>query len=119
MYQKGWLNFTSSVYNSQGGVYSKMSQLMNTYDSTTGKYLVENTEAGRKAYLRKAEMRNTDWFSELFRPTVQHSHSVSITSGSEKGSYYASLGALVDPGWSVQSKVNRYTALFNTSQKIF
>lgn len=119
MYQKGWLNFTSSVYNSQGGVYSKMSQLMNTYDSTTGKYLVENTEAGRKAYLRKAEMRNTDWFSELFRPTVQHSHSVSITSGSEKGSYYASLGALFDPGWSIQSKVNRYTALFNTSQKIF
>lgn len=119
MYQKGWLNFTSSVYNSQGGVYSKMAQLMNTYDSTTGKYLVENTEAGRKAYLRQAEMRNTDWFQELFRPTVQHSHSVSITSGSEKGSYYASLGALVDPGWSIQSKVNRYTALFNTSQKLF
>ena len=107
------------MYNSQGGVYSKMAQLMNTYDSTTGKYLVENTEAGRKAYLRQAEMRNTDWFQELFRPTVQHSHSVSITSGSEKGSYYASLGALVDPGWSIQSKVNRYTALFNTSQKLF
>ncbi len=119
MYQKGWLNFTNSVYSSTGGVYTKLSQLMNTYDPATGKYMVENTEAGRKAYLRQAEMRNTDWFSELFRPSVQHSHSVSITSGSEKGSYYASLGALVDPGWTVQSKVNRYTALFNTSQNLF
>lgn len=119
MYQKGWLNFTSSVYSSSAGVYRKMAQLMNTYDPATGKYMIENTEEGRKAYLREAEMRNTDWFKELFRPSVQHSHSVSITSGSEKGSYYASLGALVDPGWTVQSKVNRYTALFNTSQKIF
>ncbi len=119
MYQKGWLNFTRSVYSASGGVYTKMSQLMNTYDPTTGKYGIENTEAGRKAYLREAEMRNTDWFSELFRPSIQHSHSVSITSGSDKGSYYASLGALVDPGWTIQSKVNRYTALFNTSQKLF
>ena len=119
MYQKGWLNFTSSVYSSSAGVYRKMAQLMNTYDPATGKYMIENTEEGRKAYLREAEMRNTDWFKELFRPSVQHSHSVSITSGSEKGSYYASLGALVDPGWTVQSKVNRYTALFNTSQKLF
>ena len=114
--KKGTPGVTRVNYN---GEYTMMYQLMNKYDTATGKYLVENTEAGRKAYLRKAEMRNTDWFQELFRPTVQHSHSVSITSGSEKGSYYASLGALVDPGWSIQSKVNRYTALFNTSQKIF
>ncbi len=119
MYKKGWLNFTRRVYSSEGGVYTKMAQLINTYDASTGKYMIENTEAGRKAYLREAEMRNTNWFKELFRPSVQHSHSVSISSGTEKGSYYASLGALVDPGWSIQSKVNRYTALFNTSQKIF
>ena len=119
MYRKGWLNFTNSVYSSTGGVYTKLSQLINTYNPETGRYMVENTEEGRRAYLRQAEMRNTDWFSELFRPSVQHSHSVSVTSGSEKGSYYASLGALVDPGWTLQSKVNRYTALFNTSQKLF
>ena len=119
MFNKGWLNYSDVVYASSSGVYGKMSQLINTYNPETGSYMVENTEAGRNAYLRKAEYRNTDWFKVLFRNSVQHNHSVSLSSGTEKGSYYASLGALVDPGWTLQSKVNRYTAMFNTSQKIF
>ncbi len=118
MYQKGWLNYSSTVYNSTGGVYQKLSQLIKTYDPTTGRYMVENTPAGRAAYLRQAEMRNTDWFKELFRNTIQHNHSISISSGTEKGSYYASIGVLADPGWTVQSKVRRYTGLFNTTQRI-
>lgn len=118
MYEKGWLNYTDIVYASNGGVYAKMSQLINTYDPKTGKFMVENSEEGRIAYLRKAELRNTDWFKELFRPSVQQTHSVSLSSGTESGSYYASIGVLVDPGWTVQSNVNRYTALFNASQKI-
>ncbi|MCM1176885.1 MAG: SusC/RagA family TonB-linked outer membrane protein [Clostridium sp.] len=119
MYRKGWLNYSNIVYSSQGGVYQKLSQLINTYDESTGRYMVENTEKGRLAYLRQAEMRNTDWFSELFRNSVMHNHSVSISAGTDKGTYYASLGAMVDPGWTVQSKVNRYTALFNMSQRLF
>lgn len=118
MYLKGWLNYTDKVYASEGGVYSKMAQLINTYDPSTGRFAVENSEQGRKDYLRGAEMRNTDWFKELFRPSIQQTHSVSLSSGSEKGSYYASLGALVDPGWTIQSSVKRFTALFNGSQKI-
>lgn len=117
MYDKGWLNYADNVYAASSGVYGKMSQLINSYDPQTG-YGVPNTVEGRNAYLRQAEFRNTDWFKELFRASIQHSHSVSISSGTEKGSYYASVGALVDPGWTVQSKVNRYTALFNTSQNI-
>ncbi len=118
MYDKGWLNYANTVYRSESGVYGKLSQLINTYDPATGKYMVENTEKARYDYLRQAEYRNTDWFKELFRPSMMHNHSVSISSGSEKGSYYASLGAMIDPGWSIQSKVQRYTALFNTSQRI-
>ncbi len=119
MFNKGWLNYSDVVYSSSSGVYGKMSQLINTYDSETGRFMVENTEAGRNAYLRQAEYRNTDWFKVLFRNSIQHNHSVSLSSGTEKGNYYASLGALVDPGWTMQSKVNRYTAMFNASQKIF
>lgn len=119
MYDKGWLNYSNVVYASSSGVYGKMSQLINTYNPETGQFMVENTEEGRNAYLRQAEYRNTDWFKVLFRNSIQHNHSVSISSGTEKGSSYASLGALVDPGWTLQSKVNRYTAMFNTSQKIF
>ena len=118
MFNKGWLNYSDVVFASSSGVYGKMSQLINTYNPETGRYMVENTPEGRNAYLRNAEYRNTDWFKVLFRNSVQHNHSVSLSAGTEKGSYYASLGALVDPGWTLQSKVNRYTAMFNASQKI-
>lgn len=119
MYRKGWLNYSNIVYASQGGVYQKLSQLINTYNPETGRFMVENTEAGRIRYLQQAETRNTDWFKELFRNSVMNNHSVSISAGTEKGTYYASIGALVDPGWTLQSKVNRYTALFNASQRLF
>ena len=63
-------------------------------------------------------MRNTDWFDELFRTNIMHNHSVSLSSGTEKASFYASLSALVDPGWTQQSSVNRYTANLNATFNI-
>ncbi len=47
-----------------------------------------------------------------------HSHSVSLTSGTEKSSYYDSLSALYDPGWTKTSKVSRYTANLNATYNI-
>ncbi len=48
----------------------------------TGK--LEKYAEARNRYLRKAEYRNTDWFKELFRNTLMHTHSISISSGTEK-----------------------------------
>lgn len=109
--QKGWLTYAGVTNNSESGVYGKMGQLI-----TSGQ--LENTQAARNAYLREAEYRNTDWFNILFRNSIMHNHSVSITSGNEKSSYYASLSAMVDPGWTEQSKVNRYTASLNSSYNL-
>lgn len=50
-----------------------------------------NTESARLAYLQKAEMRNTNWFKELFRPTIQSNNSVSISSGTDRSRYYVSM----------------------------
>ena len=50
---------------------------------------------------------------------MTQNHSVSITSGSEKSSFYASLSAMLDPGWYKQSEVKRYTANLNTSYNIY
>ncbi|NDV83019.1 SusC/RagA family TonB-linked outer membrane protein [Bacteroides sp. 51] len=111
MQQKGWLNLSSVANASESGVYGKMYQLINE-----GKLM--NTEAGKNAYLREAEFRNTDWFDELFTNNIQQNHSVSMSSGNDKASFYASLSALIDPGWSLQSKVNRYTANLNTTYNI-
>src|SRR5690606_24597709 len=69
-------------------------------------------------FLREAEYRNTDWFSQLFQPSVQHNHSVRMSSGTEKSQYYSSISALVDPGWTKRSGVNRYTGNLNANYNI-
>lgn len=118
MEEKGWLNFSETVRAAESGVYGKMYQLMNTFDPNTGLPMLANTEASRNAYLRQAEMRNTDWFDVLFSPSLSQNHSVSISSGTEKASFYASLSAMYDPGWYKRSKVERYTANLNTTYNI-
>ncbi len=45
-------------------------------------------------------------------------HSVSLSGGTEKSNYYASLSAMVDPGWYKDSKVNRYTVSMNMTHHI-
>ncbi|MDR1742450.1 MAG: SusC/RagA family TonB-linked outer membrane protein [Dysgonamonadaceae bacterium] len=108
---KGWLNFTNTYRDRTSGVYGKMYELMNTYDEATGGFLLPNTEKAKNAYLRAAEMRNTDWFKELFSMALQQNHSVGISGGSEKTQYYSSLSMMIDPGWYESSQVNRYTAM--------
>ena len=95
-----------------------MYQLINTYDPTTGQYALLNTDEAKNAYLREAEMRNTDWFDTLFSPSLSQNHSVSLSSGTEKSSFYASLSAMHDPGWYKQSGVDRYTANLNMNHNI-
>ena len=116
--QKGYLNYAGTANAADSGIYGKMYQLMSQYNSTTGQYGLANTNEAMAAYLRAAEYRNTDWFDLLFTDNIQHNHSVSITSGTDKVQYYASLSAMQDDGWSLQSKVQRFTANFNTTYHI-
>ena len=117
--QKGWLNNSDTYRAKNSGVYGKMYQLINQYNETTGQFGLVNTAEARNSYLRQAEMRNTDWFDVLFSNNIIQNHSVSITSGSEKASYYASLSAMSDPGWYKQSEVRRYTANLNTTYNMY
>lgn len=115
MAQKGWLQIDQMVNAENSGVYGKMYQLLRQYDTTTGQFGLENTEAARYRYLQGAEMRNTDWFGQLFSPSVMHNHSLSVTGGTERSASYVSLSMMDDPGWYLQSRVNRYTFNGNTS----
>lgn len=109
---KGWLANASVSNAASSGIYGKLYELVNN-----GTIL--NTEAARNQYLRdQGEYANTDWFDLLFNDNVMSNHSVSISTGTEKANVYASLSALVDPGWTRQSKVNRYTANINATYHI-
>ena len=118
MQDKGWLNLSSVLNNSDYGVYGKMYELINTYDKTSGMFGVANTEAARNAYLQQAEFRNTNWFEELFSTDIMQNHSVSLSGGTEKSNYYASMSAMLDPGWYLDSKINRYTFNANVTHHI-
>lgn len=114
MAAKGWLEFASLVNSSTSGLYGKMYTLVDQYDPSTG-FGLPYTEAAMNAYLQQAEFRNTDWFDLLFNDNIMQNHSVSISSGTDKSSMYASLSAMYDPGWTADSKVQRYTANINAS----
>jgi TonB-linked SusC/RagA family outer membrane protein len=118
MQMKGWLNYADTYRSMSSGVFGKMYQLMNTYDPTTGSFALPNTQEAQLAYLQQAELRNTEWFDLLFDNTVQRSHSVSLSTGTDKATVYASIGVLQDPGWSKQSSVDRYTATLNATYKL-
>ena len=115
MAAKGWLEFSALANGSSSGLYGKMYNLIQQYDETNGQFGLPYTDAAMNAYLQQAEFRNTDWFDLLFNNNIVQNHSVSISSGTEKANLYASLSAMVDPGWSKASEVQRYTANMNAS----
>ena len=118
MERGGYLNLAETYRASDSGVYGKMYHLLNTYDPITGQYALANTVAARNAYLQAAEYRNTDWFDVLFNNSVSQNHAISMSSGTDKASYYTSLSVMNDPGWYKQSEVSRYTANINALYNI-
>jgi TonB-dependent SusC/RagA subfamily outer membrane receptor len=117
--QKGYLLYAGTANASSSGVYGKMYQLLSQYDETNGQFGLANTPEAKAAYLRDAEYRNTNWFKELFSNNIMHNHSISISAGTDKVQYYGSLSAMFDPRWTLQSKVERYTAEFLSGYKLF
>jgi len=122
MEQKGWLELAAIANSPNSGVYGKMYQLLDTYDPITDTYALAHTTSAMNAYLRDAEFRNTNWFDLLFQNSLVQNHAVSISSGNEKAKLYASVSAMNDPGWTLVSDVERYTAnvnaAFNLSKKL-
>ena len=118
MEEKGWLSFASLANSSNSGVYGTMYKLINTYDPATGQFGLANTESARNAYLRQAELRNTDWFDLLFNNNVMQNHAVSISGGTDKGQFYTSFSYMGDDGWYKSSNVSRYTFNANASYNL-
>jgi len=118
----GLLSLARTYRAQSSGIYGKMYQLINTYNESNGEFGLANTPEARNAYLQQAEMRNTDWFDELFSTALVQNHSISLSSGTDKAQYYASASIMNDPGWTEASKVNRYTvnlnALYNINKKV-
>lgn len=116
MSDKGWLQLEKLSNAENTGIYGYMFNQLRKYDPVTETFALQNTEASRNAYLQAAEFRNTDWFDRLFSNSVSQTHSVSLSSGTDRSQTYISMSLMDDPGYFVnRNKVSRYTFNANTS----
>lgn len=61
----------------------------------------------------KQGLTDTDWQDEIFRTAGMQNHSISVSGGSEKIKYYASVDYLQQDGVIINSDFTRYGARFN------
>ena len=92
--------------------------LMNFSASTTGAYTDMLTQYIRRDInnqqfregIRDIKLANTDWFDELYKNSLQHQHSLSMSYGGDKTSTRLSFSYFDDPGKMLGENVKRYTA---------
>ncbi|MCW3092384.1 MAG: TonB-dependent receptor plug [Ferruginibacter sp.] len=64
--------------------------------------------------ITKANAVGTDWFHEIFKDAPFQSHTVSVSSGTDRSSFYFSLGYLDQKGTLIETYLKRYSARINT-----
>ncbi len=113
LYEKGWTNISRTQFDKNHGPYGKL------FDKIANNQIDwANNNDEVNDFLRKYETANTNWFDELFRTSLQQQHTLSISGGSEKATFYTSVGYLTDNGWTIADQVDRYTALLKGTYHI-
>lgn len=69
-------------------------------------------------YASRPSIGYTDWRKELLRTATQQSYEASVSGGTERTSYYASLGYNKQEGLAKNSGLERYSARLNLKTKI-
>ncbi|MBC6112054.1 SusC/RagA family TonB-linked outer membrane protein [Pedobacter fastidiosus] len=70
------------------------------------------------AGVNKLETNNTDWFDLLFQAPISQTHSLSISGGSDRTTYYGSVGYMNDRGNTKGNQQDRYTASVNINSSL-
>lgn len=82
-----------------------------TYEGLRAKLISrELTEDQFKLAVQEMGVRNTDWFKILFRNSFSMSHSLSLSGGTDKASWYSSLSYTKGYGSAKEEGRDRYTA---------
>ncbi|WP_303032938.1 SusC/RagA family TonB-linked outer membrane protein [Bacteroides acidifaciens] len=68
--------------------------------------------------VKNYETTNTDWFDLMCRNAVTHSHTVSLSGGTESTRYYSSVGYTRENGTVNTEYTERYTAALNLTTNI-
>ncbi len=63
-------------------------------------------------------MYHDDWLEEAFRPAMRQENVLSLSGGTDKTTYYASVGYLYDNAYTVNSNMNRINARVKVDQEV-
>lgn len=81
------------------------------YEGALGRYLAKKISYDEfDAEVKKLERINTDWFDLLFQNSVSMNHSLSVSGGTDKISYYGSVNATINRGTSIGNENKLYSA---------
>ncbi|MVZ66244.1 SusC/RagA family TonB-linked outer membrane protein [Sphingobacterium sp. DK4209] len=108
--RKGFLNHSGVSRSATGGVFWKMYNQMYIYDEKTDTYALRNDAPSRYEFLQRYGNANTDWFDLLFKNSLVHEHSLSVSSGTAKSQTYASTSYMDDSGFTQGNRAKRFTA---------
>ncbi len=115
---KGYYQMPGILNGSDGGVFNKMYNLIEKYDSSTNTFGLRNDAASRNTFLQRYADANTDWFDIIFKNSFIQEHSLSISSGTDRFQTYASTSYLKDDGQTIGNSVERLTGNFRTNFKL-
>lgn len=104
--RKGWIDMTTVARSENFGAIGKM------YDQIAKGNINWGPDGSlNEDFLSTYANSNTNWFKTLFHNSLVNQHSISVSGGGSKTTFYASLSYYKDNGMAVSSdKVNRYTA---------
>jgi TonB-linked SusC/RagA family outer membrane protein len=125
--------YAQAIWNmeSNSGVpFDKRTQQFGTDPSQTGPIIPDyiipeaafegdpNTDASTydigSNQITKANKTGTDWFHEIFKPAMIQNHTVSVSSGSDKSSYFFSLNYFNQQGTLINTYLKKYDVRANT-----
>lgn len=78
----------------------------------------EITQAEFNAYTAKLETNNADWFGLLYQNSFSQNHSISASGGSDKLTYYASVGYNNRKGSSIGNSADVYNLSLNLNANV-
>jgi TonB-linked SusC/RagA family outer membrane protein len=84
-------------------------------------YRYINKEISREEFnegVTRLETTNTDWFSKLFRAAINQNYTLNLSGGSDKSTFYASLGYNKTSNSAIGNDATRYNALMNMEHRL-
>jgi TonB-linked SusC/RagA family outer membrane protein len=108
LYEKGWIDLPNSNQASTHGVFSDM-----FYQIANKKLKWGPGGTPNYAYLNRYAKANTNWFDVLFKDSFSYTSNFSISSGSDKAKYRASISSIKDEGQTIADNAKNYTANLN------